>query len=265
MADNKQDQSPKSSSESGGAFIKRELNGATFLTLEHTLHMALVVIVPALLAVGIVAAIKMWTDGGQTASDVSVLVGGMLGSGIEYLTALGSISIVAALLVLVPSMILVERRTRAEWLKRPGYTSRLAYKAPVYTAIGILVVLIALAKIAILAVIIKSLVFIGVENADVGAMYRDEFMPALIGLILFTGAGWYAFRLAKGRDYGRTFSSLTTLLTAVVVVALLITSATVIQDTSVNQPLLPQEGFDTPSQEFYEEQQLPNFEEYFNQ
>jgi hypothetical protein len=108
----------------------------------------------------------------------------------------------------------------------------------VYVALGVLAALTTIFAIALLAVVIKSLVFIGVQGVDIGAMYRDEFVPALILTGTFKVAMFYVILMAQGRDYGKTFSSAIAALSAVLILTLLITAATVAQDTSA-QPIQP--------------------------
>ena len=212
-------------------FIKRELNGATFLTLEHIGHMALVVIVSGLVLSGILSAMSMWFG---TAGMGSALTGGTVGllgaaasSAVEGALSLG---VVAALLVLVPLLVILDRRTRAEWHKRPGFAGRLAYKVPVYTALAVLATAIIACKIQMLYVVLSSLAFIGVSGAPIGSLYIDHFIPALLGVVVFGAAAWYLFTLAKGRDHGRTFSMAVAVLAGVVSVALFITTLVVLHD-----------------------------------
>src|SRR5688572_14928284 len=83
-------------------FIKRELNGATFLTLEHVGHMVLVVVVAGLVLSGVLSAMSMWFG---AAGMGSVLISGTASLGAAASSAMEgamSLGIVAALLVLVP-------------------------------------------------------------------------------------------------------------------------------------------------------------------
>jgi hypothetical protein len=194
---------PATTKSGGSAFITRELNGATFLTLEHLAHMALVVVVTALLAVGIMNVIALWTgDSGALATSVFGTWVGVGGGAAKYTQASMSLGIVAALIVLVPLLVVLDRRTRAEWHKRAGYAGRLAYKLPVYTALGVLAAAKTVAFISMLAVVLSSLALIGVNGSGVGDMYLYEFLPALVAVFLFGASGWYVFRLAKGVDRG---------------------------------------------------------------
>lgn len=215
---------------SGKGFLKRELNGATFLTLEHIGHMVLVVAVPALVLAGITAAMSMWFGMPGMAT---MLMGGssqLLGASTAAVEGAMSLSVVAALVILVPLLVLLDRRTRAEWHKRPGFAGRLAYKVPVYTALAALVTFVVACKINMLYVVIASLAFIGVQGAPIGDMYVNSFVPSLLGLLVFSAAAWYLFTLAKGRDNGRLFSVVAAVAGAAVSLALFITTLVVAHD-----------------------------------
>ena len=151
----------------------------------------------------------------------------LLGSfGMMHTEAMGLVCLVAALLVLVPLLWVLDRRTRAEWMKRHGYAGRLAYKLPVYISLGLLVAGKIMADITMLCVVLTSLVLIG-TSADIGALYLDEFVPALVMAVVFGFSAWYVFKLAKGHDMGRQFSMLMAVIGAGLAVALLITAVSV--------------------------------------
>jgi hypothetical protein len=215
----------------GESFVHRELNGATFLTLEHVGHMALVVILPLVLLAGIMSALSMWAGLPGIAGDFMGAGASLLASsGSKILEATLSLGVVATLLVLVPALMVLDRRTRAEWHKRPGYAGRLAYKVPVYTALAILGVLTVGTVVEMIFVVVTSLAFIGIPNAPIGAMYVDTFLPALIAFAVLAVTLWYVFNLAKGRDYGRKFSLGVVALGVVAIVSLFITSLTILHN-----------------------------------
>ncbi|HSE61447.1 MAG TPA: hypothetical protein VLA88_04100 [Candidatus Saccharimonadales bacterium] len=233
----------------GSSFFRRQLHGATFLSLEHFLHMGLVVVVAGLLAMGLTAAISMWT-GGQAVGqllfkDSASSLPSSIGSGLSSLEAMSALGIVAGLLVLVPLLMVLDRRTGAEWLKRPGYSKRLAYKLPIYGALAALVAAKVAAVIAMLGVVLQSIALIGVTGEDIGAMYLTEFVPALVAALVFGAAAWYVLKLAKGRDLGKAFSSLVAAIGLVLAVALFITAYLALhnapRDTYMN-PLSPTPG-----------------------
>lgn len=216
---------------SGSSFLKRELNGATFLSLEHALHMVLVVVVAALLSAAVVTAISLWTasSGVLSAFGTFPMIGG---SAAKYVEATMSISLVAALVVLVPALLVLDRRTRAEWLKRPAYTARAAYKVPVYLALGVLVALKVAAVIQMVTVVLNSLAVIGVNGYAVGDMYLYQFLPAAVAAVIFGAAAWYVFKLAKGRDNGKMFSMLVAVVSAILVIALFITAVVTLRNNT---------------------------------
>jgi len=215
----------------GKSFIKRELSGATFLTLEHVGHMALVVVVSVLVLSGLCSALSTWFGTNGMASTMLIGSAGMAGGGLmRAFESSVSLGIIAALVVLVPALVILDRRTRAEWNKRRGYAGRLAYKVPVYTALAVLGVLLVASKIQALYIIISSLAYIGVSGAPIADMYVGNFIPALLGIAVFGAAAWYVFNLAKGRDYGRKFSFATTVVGVAVVLTLFITSLVVLHD-----------------------------------
>ena len=159
-------------------FIKRELNGASFLSLEHVGHMALAVIVPGIITSGLGLAFAMWFGSGGfgIVLDMAYFGGSQIG-------VPAAISAVAALLITAPLLVLLGRRTRAEWHKRQGYAGRLAYKLPLYTALAAATLLAVSYKIQIISVFLSTLALIGVRGASFGALYGGTFLPALIGLL----------------------------------------------------------------------------------
>jgi hypothetical protein len=241
---------PATSAGSKGTFVQRELNGASFLSLEHFLHMALVVIVAGLVAVGLSSAISMWTGGAGTTSltmfgaPASSLLSGY-GGGFKSLEALGALSIVAALLLLVPLLVVLDRRTRAEWTKRVGYSKRLAYRLPIYGALALLLTGKIVAEISMIAVVLQSIAYIGVATEDIGNMYLTQFVPALVTAVVFAGAGMYVFKLAKGQDMGRMFSGLVAVVGVVLAIALFITAYLVLHSPANNGYDLPFESSPT--------------------
>ncbi|MGH7196576.1 MAG: hypothetical protein ACREGJ_02295 [Candidatus Saccharimonadales bacterium] len=246
----------------GGSFVKRELSGATFLTLEHIGHMALVVVVAILLAMGVVTALNMWM-GNTSPVAASPLSDSIISTAATQLSALWAVGLVAALVVLVPLLVLLDRRTRAEWVKRPGYTSRVAYKVPVYTAIAAVTILSVGAFISMLVVVLSSLALIGVVGSDIGAMYLTQFIPALVGFIVFTLTWWYLFKLAKGHDYGRTFSLVGGGLGVLLAIALFITAVVALHNPPASTT--PSDRDDTSDfWDRYNEDSRKNLEDLFN-
>jgi hypothetical protein len=219
---------PVSSGDNGGSFLKRELNGATFLTLEHIGHMVLVLVVTGLISTAILTGLSLWTGASGPASMLMANSNPMMSmmgeAGMKIMESTVAVGIVAALVVLLPMLVVLDRRTRAEWLKRPGFASRVAYKAPVYTTLGLLVATKVTLVIQLLSIVLSSLALIGVQNVDFGSMYLHDFLPTFITTLVVTGAAWYVFKLAKGKDLGKMFSMVTAFLGTVLAVALFITA-----------------------------------------
>jgi len=255
---------PAAPATGGNAFIKRELNGSTFLTLEHIGHMALVVIIPMLILMGLYSAFSMWTGSAGIASAVLSTSPLVAASGFKMVEAVVALFVVAALLVLVPTLVILDRRTRAEWHKRAGYASRLAYKVPLYTAIGVLVASMVVVKIELIYIILTSLAFIGVPGSLIGSMYLQGFLPLILVQVVLAAATWYLFKLAKGQDNGRMFSMIAAGVSLITVVALFITSLTVLHSTSnVVQP--GSSGSSSKSDSIYNSQYYQDLLNKYNQ
>lgn len=214
---------------SGKSLIKRELNGASFLSLEHSVHMVLIVLVPGLILAALTSGFNLWFGLGTLAPvpDVAYFVGG------SWLSSIMTVGTVAAVCVTVPLLVLFGRRTRLEWRKRPGFAGRLAYKLPLYVAFTAITALVIWFKIQILSVILATLAFIGVQNAPFGVMYGSVFLPALIGLLLFAAAWWYMFALIKGKDYGQLYDITCAVIGLIVASALFITITIKLHDTAL--------------------------------
>ncbi|HVI69835.1 MAG TPA: hypothetical protein VM581_05290 [Magnetospirillaceae bacterium] len=217
------------------SFIDRELHGASFLALEHTAHMILAVAVPGLIVSAISTALTMWFS---TSSSMPMLDIAYYGGG--WMSTMSAIGLTAALVALVPLMLVLGRRTRAEWHKRAAFISRLAYKVPVYGALAATTVVVIWFKIQMLSVLLATLAFIGVPNAPFATLYSGVFLPALIGYVIFGIAWWYIFKLVKGTDYGKIFSIIMAILGAGIAVALFITSTVSLHGSGKNSnPLSP--------------------------
>ncbi|HET9411854.1 MAG TPA: hypothetical protein VFO38_03340 [Candidatus Saccharimonadales bacterium] len=209
----------------GGSFFKRELNGATFLTLEHIGYMLLVLVVTLLIATGSLSLISLWSGGSSMASPLAMgAASPIMGSNIPWLEATMAVGMVAALVVLVPLMALLGRRTRAEIAKRPEYTSRIAYKAPIYTTLGVLVAIKVGLVVQLLTIVLTSLALIGVENVNVGQVYINEFLPLVGVTIIVSCSAFYLFKLAKGKDMGKMYDLGVAVLGLLLAVALFVGS-----------------------------------------
>jgi hypothetical protein len=193
--------------------------------------MALVVVVAGLLAAGVSAAISLWTDSASNA-------GGMLSmmsvfTDLKSTEAVGALGLVAGLVVFTPLVVLLDRRTRAEWAKRPGFANRLAYKLPVYGALAVLLFAKLVVDVIMLSVVLQSLAYLGVSGApDMGSLYLTQFVPALVAAIAFAVVGWYVFKLAKGKDMGDMFGNTLVVGSLALVIALLITAFVVLHGST---------------------------------
>ena len=202
--------------------LNRQLNGTTFLSLEHWSYMVLVVLVPVLLLVAFDAALALWTNRPTEFLALAMpSITGMHSANVDVTMATGT---AASLLVLAPLLFVLRRRTQAEMIKRPTFKDRLAYKLPIYSTLSLLAVLKTVAFITLVAVVLQSLTQIGVQGADVGALYTEQFLPALVALAVFGATSWYVFKLAKGRDWGNQYAFVITWVSALMVVTLFTTA-----------------------------------------
>jgi hypothetical protein len=223
------------------SFFKRQLAGTSFLSLEHFMRMTLVVVTAALLAAGAATAISLWTDTQPLGTDILNNMNiSYPGGDVRTNGALAALGIIAALVVVVPLLVVLDRRTRAEWAKRPGFSQRVAYKLPVYGALALLLLGKLAADIAMLTVVLRSLAYMGVNNApDIGSMYLTQFVPALAAAVIFGAVGWYVFRLAKGKDTGGMLSNVLAVGSLLFVIALLITAFVVLHGDTSGVRILP--------------------------
>lgn len=178
--------------------LQRQLGGTAFLSLEHWSYMILVVLLPLLLLCGFHAALVIWASPGTNLSMMTPMLKQALGVPI-------AVGIAAALLVLAPLLFVLRRRTQAEMLKRPGYEMRLAYKLPIYGALGVLLIMKLIAGITLVAAFLYSLTLIGVKGADIGEIYLGQFLPALLAGAVFGLTSWYVVKLAKGKNLSSQF------------------------------------------------------------
>lgn len=191
--------SKSSSEESAVAFLKRSATGTTFLTLEHVMHKLLLVALSVTIVFGSSAALTLWAN--------SLTVGYSLfwSTHIIYLPY-GAICLAAVLFTLSPLVWFLDTRIRAEFPKRAGYPGRLGYKAPLYTAIGVLSIFKITAFALALSVLLYLLAEIG-TSATAAEVWAMSLSPALIALLVFGVTSWYLIQLAKGRDDGRNFNA----------------------------------------------------------
>jgi hypothetical protein len=219
--------------------VMRQLRGTSFLTLEHVGYFVLVVLMPVLLLLGASTALQLWQNGGNSGSDTIIPMFYSLEPVVRAVDTTLAVSLTAAFLVLAPLMYVLRRRTAAEYVKRPGYTNRVGYKLPVYTAFGVLAALATGSFISMLSVFLNTLLNIGVNGANIGAMYTGQFLPAFLAFVIFSMACWYTMWFAKGRDTSKAFVGVVTLLAAVMAVALFVTTLTMNHDIKKSTPVQP--------------------------
>lgn len=201
----------------------RVMGSADFLTLEHVGYFLLVVLIPVILLSGFSNAVMLWSGNSSNSSNgLDALV-----SGLMYIGTTTAVMSSAALVVLVPLMIVLRRRVSAEYAKRPDYIERVAYKLPVYTALGALAVLTVASFVGMVNVFLNSLVNIGVSGVNIGDMYISQFLPALLSFAVFGASTWYVTLFAKGKDISKMFIGLAGLLSGALVIALFITALTI--------------------------------------
>jgi len=220
--------------------VARQLSGTSFLTLEHIGYFMLVVIMPSLLLAGASIALSLWQNGSVSTASDNALYGLAVQPVMHYIDTTAAVALTAAFLVLAPLMLVLRRRTAAEYAKRAGYTGRVAYKLPVYTALGILAAQALGALVGMLTVFLNSLANIGVKGIDIGAMYTAQFLPSLLAFAIFVTAAWYVMCFAKGRDTSRVFVGAVALLSAVMTIALFVTVLTLNHNTKTVEPVSPQ-------------------------
>lgn len=203
--------------------LSRVMGSADFLTLEHVGYFVLVVLIPAILLSGFSNAVALWSSiGSGSSSSLDMLISGLMASNTTM-----AIMTCAALVVLVPLMFVLRRRVSAEYAKRSGYTERVAYKLPVYAALGVLAALAVGSFVGMMNVFLNSLVNIGVSGVNIGNMYINQFLPALLSFVVFGASAWYVMLFAKGKDMSKVFIGLSGLLSGALVIALFITAMTI--------------------------------------
>lgn len=211
-----------------GFNASRQFNGTSFLTLEHVGYFVLVTALPLFLAIGILTAMNLWNSGAATGIQPLIYPKVPL---ITYTdTTTTAVQAAATLVVLTAFLYALRRRTVAEYDKRPGYKSRVGYKLPVYTSLAALTAATIASFVAMLTVFLDSLTQIGVAGSDIGKMYTDSFVPALIALVVFGFAAWYVFCFAKGKDTSKLFIGALSLFTVATAIALFVTVMTISHD-----------------------------------
>lgn len=233
MATETSAQSATTSTEDRKKAVMRQLNGTSFLTLEHVGYFVLVVLLPVLLLAGATIAMQLWQSKGSSGSSVMPLMYSFMPI-MQSIDTSAAMMLTSAFIILAPLMYCLRRRISAEYARRPGYTNRVGYKLPVYTALGVLVASTIGAFGTMLGVFLNSLANIGVTGADIGQMYIQQFLPALLSFAVFGMAAWYTMWFAKGKDSSRVFVNIIGLLAAIMAITLFITTLTLNHDTKSN-------------------------------
>lgn len=228
-------QTATTSTEDRKKTMMRQLSGTSFLTLEHSGYFVLIVLMPILLLLGAEVAMQLWQSNSTAGSGGTFLpLAFTVEPILRYVDTSAAVTLTATFVVLAPLLYCLRRRISAEYVKRPGYTSRVAYKLPVYTALGILAALTVSSFVAMLSTFLNSLANIGVSGADIGGMYTQQFLPALLAFAVFGMASWYTMWFAKGKDTSKVFVGVVSLLAAVMAITLFVTVLTLNHQTKSN-------------------------------
>ncbi|HEU5187656.1 MAG TPA: hypothetical protein VFT87_04075 [Candidatus Saccharimonadales bacterium] len=212
--------SPGSSLNSLG--LSRFTRGTTFLALEHVLYLFFTLTLAGLIVCGSVATLALWTG-------ESLLKPGAVGS---FFVSGWAIWLAAGLLSLGPLVWLLHARTRAELSKRPGFTGRLAYKVPLYIALGVGAVVKVGAWVTLVSVLLFSLASIGIRSEMAMAMWVSQLVPAFLTIVVFGVTNWFLLKRAKGADNGRNFTQLLVSVSVLLGVALFVSAAIALQSTT---------------------------------
>lgn len=203
-------------------FTSRVATGTTFFALEHSLNLLFTVVLALLIVGGSVAVIALWTGGLLQQSDI-------LGS---FFLSGTAICMAAALLSLSPLVWLLDSRTRAEASKRAGFTTRLAYKVPLYVAMGVVALIKVGAWISLFAVVLFTLAAIGTSPLALAGLWTTQFTPALITIIVFGVTGWFLMKQAKGTDDGRSLTQILVSVGVLLGLALFVSATITIQSSN---------------------------------
>lgn len=164
---------------------------AKWLTFEYALAMVATVLTACLLVHVITAVFGLWF--GATTSVAATAIGGWISGVLSINTITPGTGVVAAavltVLFAVVAFVCFGRVSRAI-PERKGYTERLAYKTVTYGGFAAIVLpmLVLVAKLG--AILISSLLFIGVSGAGeiYKSLYLVEFLPYLLslGVLVYT-------------------------------------------------------------------------------
>lgn len=209
--------------ESVGSFLKRSVAGTTFLALEHAMHVVFLIVISGLITAALLIGIQMWADPAAANLAFGSLSGAVMAG--------SALMVAAALIVLGPFLVILEKRTRAERTKRPGFERRIAYKAPLYVGLAVVWVIKLAAIITLVSMGLYLLASLNHLNYDsLTLLYQRQFIPAFVTLIVFGVTGWYLIRLAQGKDYSQKFNVALCILTVLLAVGLFATATVMLQN-----------------------------------
>lgn len=199
--------------------LSRFTRGTTFLALEHVLYLFFTLVLAGLVVCGSVAALALW--GEESLFKPSA-------AGLFFMSS-WSIWLAAALLSLSPLVWLLHVRTRAELPKRPGFTGRLAYKVPLYVALGVGAVIKVGAWVTLVSVFLFSLASMGLSSEAVMSLSASQLVPAFLTIVVFGVTNWFLLKRAKGTDDGRNLTQLLASIGVILGIALFISAAISLQ------------------------------------
>lgn len=228
----------KASHESVGEYLKRSMRGTSFLGLEHTMHIAFTLIVAGLVVAGGLLVAFIAFDKPATTYLSPMLMHGVPRAGIAATAFAGicALMLAAALAVLSPFLVILDRRTRAEWAKRPVFTGRLAYKLPIYIALGLVWLVNLGAIITMVWTLLYWLATLG-QFGLLASPFASHFIPAALTAVVFGLVGWYLIRLAQGQNRSQTFSLALATIGGLLALTLLVTGVLALQN-----PALPNDS-----------------------
>ena len=86
---------------------------------------------------------------------------------------------------------------------RPEFTSRLAYRLPLYVAFAMIFFASLYMAAHLIAIIVSSLLLIGVNSVSIGDLYLQQFLPLVAALGLTGFVGYLLFAIIKGKDVSK--------------------------------------------------------------
>lgn len=220
----------KTNIEEGAVDVVR--GGAKWLTFEYALAMGSLVMAVILTSSALVSLFGGWAGNGSAISHTGASWVLGLFSLNMVTPATGLTATVVAAVMLAGLALLCFGRVSRSITERKGYTKRLAYKGITYGTFAALFVL-ALALAARLgAILISSLLFIGVDGA--GGVYKSlyvaEFLPYALSLGLVVVTMMFVSKIIGGVNRSRIASLVVLGASLAVMVASVITLAVQVHD-----------------------------------